>query len=173
MNKLNKLVVLVLLASCISAFSQTKESALKDAKATSKATLEMDFETVLDHTLPKVVNLMGGKEAALTLLKSTFASMKTQGFVFEKADILSVSEIVKEQKQYRCVIEGYNQMKMASQRIKSKSYLLGIYNEADEFWWFIEAKQLKNKEMLNQVIPNFETNLEIPEDDVEVEPIEN
>lgn len=172
-NKLKKLLLLVMVTSSICAFSQTKEDALKDAKTTSKATLQMDFETVLNHTLPKVVDLMGGKDAALTLLKSTFESMKIQGFVFEKADILSVSEIVKEQKQYRCVIEGYNQMKMASQRIKSKSYLLGIYNEADEFWWFIEAKQLKNKEMLNQVIPNFETNLEIPEDDVEVEPIEN
>ena len=64
-------------------------------------------------------------------------------------------------------------MKMASQRIKSKSYLLGIYNEADEFWWFIEAKQLKNKAMLDQVIPNFKTSLEIPEDDVEVEPLED
>ncbi len=173
MNKLKNIGLLVMLASCISVFSQTKEDALKDAKTTSKATLEMDFETVLDHTLPKVLDLMGGKEAALTLLKSTFESMQTQGFVFEKADILSVSEIVKEQGQYRCVIEGYNQMKMSSQRIKSKSYLLGVYNEADGFWWFIEAKQLKNKEILDQVIPNFETSLEIPEDEVEAEAIDD
>ncbi len=173
MNKFKKIGLLVMLASSVSVFSQTKEDALKDAKTTSKATLEMDFETVLDHTLPKVLDLMGGKEAALTLLKSTFESMQTQGFVFEKADILSVSEIVKEQGQYRCVIEGYNQMKMSSQRIKSKSYLLGVYNEADGFWWFIEAKQLKNKEILDQVIPNFETSLEIPEDDVEAEAIED
>ena len=62
-------------------------------------------------------------------------------------------------------------MKMSRQRIKSKSYLLGIYNEADRFWWFIEAKQLKNKEMLDEVIPNFETSLEIPDDAVEVETI--
>lgn len=172
MNKLKKIILLVTIASSISVFSQTKENALKDANITSEATLEMDFETVLKHTLPKVIDLMGGKDAALTLLKSTFESMKTQGFVFEKADILSVSEIVKEQDQYRCVIEGYNQMKMSSQRIKSKSYLLGIYNEADGFWWFMEAKQLKNKAMLDQVIPNFATSLEIPEDDVEVEPIE-
>jgi hypothetical protein len=173
MNKLKRFILFVMVASCASVFSQTKEDALKDAKTTSTATLEMDFETVLDHTLPKVIDLMGGKEAALTLLKSTFNSMQTQGFVFEKADIVSASEIVKEQGQYRCVIEGYNQMKMSSQRIKSKSYLLGIYNEADGFWWFIEAKQLKNKAMLDQVIPNFETSLEIPEDDVEVESIEN
>ena len=172
MNKLKKLLLLVIVASCVSVFSQNKEGALKDAKVTSEATLQMDFETVLDHTLPKVIDLMGGRDAALTLLKSTFESMQTQGFVFEKADILNVSEIIKEQGQYRCVIEGYNQMKMSSQRIKSKSYLLGVYNEAEGFWWFIEAKQLKNKAMLDQVIPNFKTSLEIPEDDVEVEALE-
>ena len=173
MNKLKNLTLLVLITVCLSAFSQTKESALKDAKITSKATLEMDFETVLKHTLPTVVELMGGQEAALTLLTSTFDSMKTQGFVFEKADILNVTEIVEEQGQKRCVIEGYNQMKMASQRIKSKSYLLGIYNTSDSYWWFIEAKQLKNKALLDQVIPNFKTSLDIPDDDVNVEQIEN
>lgn len=173
MNKLKNLTLLVLITVCLSAFSQTKESALKDAKITSKATLEMDFETVLKHTLPTVVELMGGQEAALTLLTSTFDSMKTQGFVFEKADILNVTEIVEEQGQKRCVIEGYNQMKMASQRIKSKSYLLGIYNASDSYWWFIEAKQLKNKALLDQVIPNFKTSLDIPDDDVNVEQIED
>jgi hypothetical protein len=152
-------------------FSQTKEDALKDALATSKATLDMDFDTVLKHTHPKVIEIMGGKEAALILLQTTFESMKTQGFVFEKAEIRNVSEIIKEQHQYRCFIEGYNQMKIASQRIKSKSYLLGIYNEAESFWWFIEAKQLKNKAMLDEVLPNFKTRLKIPEDNVEVEPI--
>ena len=173
MNRLKKIVLLVLVTFSVSVFSQNKEDALKDAKITSKATLEMDFKTVLKHTLPKVVDMMGGEEAALTLLKSTFDTMKTQGFVFEKADINGVSEIVEEQGQYRRVIGGYNQMKMAGQRIKSKSYLLGIYNDTDKFWWFVEAKQLKNKAMVDLVLPNFETKLEIPDDDVEVEQIED
>ncbi|WP_299121287.1 hypothetical protein [uncultured Winogradskyella sp.] len=172
-TQFKKLMFVIFLVTSASIFSQTKEDALSDAKITSKATLEMDFKTVLKHTLPKVVNMMGGEEAALTLLKSTFDTMKTQGFVFEKADIISVSEIVEEQGQYRCVIEGYNQMKMASQRIKSKSYLLGIYNETDGYWWFVEAKQLKNKAMLDMVLPDFETNLDIPDDDVQVEQIED
>ena len=171
MTKLNTLLLLVFTAVSLNAYSQTKEDALKDAKITSKATLDMDFQTVLKHTLPKVVELMGGKEAAVALLTSTFESMKTQGFVFEKADILNVTDIVNEQGQKRCVVEGYNQMKMAHQRIKSKSYLLGIYNASDKYWWFIEAKQLKNKAILDQVIPNFETSLDIPDDDINVEQI--
>ena len=173
MNKLRNLILLVFVTLSVSVFSQTKEDALIDANTTSKATLAMDFDTVLKHTLPKVVDMMGGKEAALTLLTSTFDSMKTQGFEFEKADIISVSEIVEEQGQYRCIIEGFNQMKMAKQRIKSKSYLLGIYNEADGYWWFVETKQLKNKTLLDMVLPEFETSLVIPDDDVHVEKIED
>ncbi|MBU2921620.1 hypothetical protein KO504_09735 [Winogradskyella psychrotolerans] len=169
MNKLKKLMLLVVIATSVNVFSQTKADALKDAKTTSKATLEMDFETLLNYTLPSVLDMMGGKDAALQVLKTTFDGMKAQGFVFEKADIISVSEIVKEQDQFRCVVEGYNQMKMSEQRISSKSYLLGIYNDADKHWWFIEAKQLKNKALADNILPNFETALDIPEDDVKVE----
>ena len=173
MNKFKKIMLVVLITTSLSAISQNKEDALSDAKITSKATLEMDFKTVLKHTLPKVVSMMGGEDAALTLLKSTFESMASQGFVFEKADIISVSDIVEEQGQYRCVIEGYNQMKMANQRIKSKSYLLGIYNSDEGYWWFVEAKQLKNQAMIDVVLPNFETKLDIPDDDVQLEQIED
>ncbi|WP_339753606.1 hypothetical protein [uncultured Winogradskyella sp.] len=173
MNEFKKILLITLVTFSVSVFSQTKEDALNDAKITSRATLEMDFKTVLKHTLPKVVDMMGGEEAAFTLLKSTFDTMKTQGFVFEKADINSVSEIIEEQGQYRCIIEGYNQMKMTGQRIRSKSYLLGVYNDTDKFWWFVEAKQLKNKALVNVVLPNFETSLEIPDDDVQVDQIED
>ncbi|EDP69513.1 hypothetical protein FBALC1_00125 [Flavobacteriales bacterium ALC-1] len=62
---------------------------------------------------------------------------------------------------------------MGAQRIKSKSYLLGIYNETDGYWWFIEAKQLKNKAIMDKVLPNFETSLEIPDDDMQMEQIED
>tara|TARA_R110002049_G_scaffold213832_2_gene385287 strand:+ start:416 stop:937 length:522 start_codon:yes stop_codon:yes gene_type:complete len=173
MNKLKKTLLFVLIAISTTVFSQTKESALKDAKTTSKATLAMDFETVLKHTLPSVLDMMGGKDAAIKVLKSTFEGMKTQGFKFEKADILGVSEVVEEQGQYRCVVESYNQMTMSGQRISSKSYLLGIYNEEGKFWWFIEAKQLKNDALVDKVLPDFETKLDIPEDDMKVEQIED
>lgn len=60
MNKLKKIELIAHVIFSVSMFSQTKEDALNDAKTTSKATLEMDFETVLKHTLPKVVDMMGG-----------------------------------------------------------------------------------------------------------------
>ncbi len=173
MNNIIKTSILLFLFSCNLLFSQSnealRESVLRDAKITSNATLNFDFKTVLEHTYPSVVELMGGEEKALELLKSTFEGMSSQGFIFEKADIINLSEIVFEQNQYRCYVEGYNQIKMPGMRIKSKSYLLGIYDNKHEKWWFIEAKQLKNAALIDQVLPDFNTNLKIPDDDVQTE----
>jgi hypothetical protein len=116
---------------------------------------------------------MGGKEAAKSSITKMYQSMKDQGVVFEKADILEVSDIVQEQGQSRCTVKSYNVMTMTGQRMKSTSYLLGIYNELDEHWSFIEAKQLQTPQLVNQILPNFETSLDLPKDDVEVVPIED
>lgn len=167
-----KLVLFFVLVSLSYGYSQTKEEALRDAKITSEATLNQDFKTVLKHTTPKVVELMGGQEQAIPMLKKTFEDLNNQGFKFEKADILAVSEIVFEQEQHRCVVEGFNVMTMNNTRVKSKSYLLGVYNSEEKFWYFIEAKQLKNPNMLNMVFTDFQTKLEIPEDVLTTEAIE-
>ena len=176
MNKLKNLLLIVLLSGS-SLFGQTldelKSLALIDAKATSKATIEKDFKTVLNHTYPSILQLMGGKENALSTIENMYASMETQGFVFEKADVVGVSEVVKEQNQYRCFVEGFNQMTMNGQRISSKSYLLGIYNEEDSLWCFLEAKQVKNKALIDQVLPGFKTSLQKPDDEMKTAPIDD
>ena len=169
-NKISFFLTLLFFSNCL-LFSQTKDNALRDAKTTSEATLKMDFKTVLKHTYPSIVDMMGGNEKAVELLVTTFDSMKEQGFVFEKADIINVSEIVKEQDQYRCVIEGYNQMVFNGMRIKSKSFLLGIYDEDKAYWYFLEAKQLKNTALVEQVFPGFKTELNIPDDEMTTEDI--
>ena len=171
MNKIKIVLILVLLNLNIG-YSQTKEEALRDAKITSEATLNQDFKTVLKHTLPKVLELMGGQEQAIPMLKKTFEDLNAQGFTFEKADILAVSDIIFEQEQHRCIVEGFNVMKMNNTRVKSKSFLLGVYNSEEKFWYFIEAKQLKNPNMLNMIFTDFQTKLEIPEDELTTEAIE-
>ncbi|RED48978.1 hypothetical protein [Seonamhaeicola aphaedonensis] len=135
MNKLTKTVIILLVFSGIT-FAQTSEelkaSALRDAKITSEATLKFDFETVFKHTYPPIIEIMVGYETGMEFIKSTFDKMKSEGFEFENADIISVSDIVFEQDEYRCYIEGFNQMKINNMLIKAKSYMLGIYNPEKE-----------------------------------------
>jgi len=166
------LITLVLIVTSIT-YSQTKETALRDAKITAKATLDMDFKTVLKHTYPPILKLMGGEAAATNFIKQTFEGMESQGFVFEKADVQEVSEIVKEYGQYRCYSHSINVMKMGNQRITSKSYLLGIYDDDKKIWYFLEAEKLKNKALTDQILPDFKTSLEIPKDEMSFEDIED
>jgi hypothetical protein len=171
--KIRLLNILAFLFISLVGFSQTKDTALRDARITSQATLDMDFKTVLKHTYPSIVDLMGGTTAAEHIIENMFKEMNDKGFVFEKADVQYVSEIVKEQNQYRCYTYSINVMKIDKQRITSKSYLLGIYDEEKEIWYFLEADKMKNKLLLDKVLPNFETNLVIPEDDISFESIED
>jgi len=168
---MNKIICLLIVVICGQSllFSQTKEDALRDAKIASTSTLKGDFDTLIKHTHPNVIEVMGGKNKALEAIESTFSSMAEEGLGFEKADVLGVSEIVREQGEYRCYIEGYNQMKMPGMRIKSKSYLLGFYNEDNKIWCFIEASKIKDKTLMNRIFPNFQTKLKIPEDSMETE----
>ncbi|OIQ31077.1 MAG: hypothetical protein BM564_02360 [Bacteroidetes bacterium MedPE-SWsnd-G2] len=167
MNKLFTLIAFILVSTQLS-FAQSdkanKETALEEAKLVAAATIMKDYGTVMDYTIPAVVELMGGRASAIELISSAMAGMETQGLVFEKAEILEVLEVKTEQDQLRCVIKGRNQMKMDNERIISESYLLGIFDETVNHWYFIEARQLKNTDLIQQVIPGFETTLNIPED---------
>lgn len=175
MNKTMAILVMLLISISSITFAQTKEelktSALRDAKITSAATLALDFETVFKHTYPNIIEVMGGKEKALKLIKTAFDSMKEQGMVFEKVEIKHVSDVIFEEGQYRCYIEGYNQIRTDDMRVKSKSFLFGIYNDKDKIWYFLEAEKLKNKGLTDMILPNFKTSLEIPNDEVTTEQI--
>ncbi|MEW4922342.1 hypothetical protein [Algibacter sp. 2305UL17-15] len=175
MHKITSILLMLLISVSSISFAQTKEElkkfALRDAKITAEATLKKDFETVFKHTYPTIIKVMGGKEKALELLKTTFKKIEEQGLIFEKSDIISVSEVVFEDDQYRCYVESLNQIKMNNMRIKSKSYLLGIYSEDKKIWYFLEAEKLKDKAMEEMILPNFKTGLNIPKDEVTTEQI--
>ncbi|NER14209.1 hypothetical protein GWK08_12215 [Leptobacterium flavescens] len=173
---MKKITLLLLFLAVSFATAQTtkelEESALRDAKAAADATLKFDFENVLKYTHPKIIEASGGKDALINVLESTFATMKSQGFVFEKAEVNGVSNVVFEQDEYRCIIEGYNQMKLDGKRISSKSYLFGFYNKEQKHWYFLEAARLKNAQLVSVLLPDFKTDIEIPEDEIKTEDIE-
>jgi len=168
--------LLLLFFVVYTSFSQStdllKQRALRDAKIAAEATLNADYNLLLKHTYPPIIEMMGGIENALSTIQAAMSSMKDQGMVFEKAEVVSISTIVNDNGEFRCYVEGNNQIKMPGIRIKSKSFLLGIYDKEKAIWYFLEAEKLKNKTLTDRILPNFKTALVIPEDTVETEKIE-
>lgn len=169
-------LLIVLFITYSFSFSQNEElkvSATRDAKIAADATLNENYDLLLKHTFIEVIEIMGGAENAKKTITAAMNSMKQQGFVFEKAEVISVSDIVTEEGQYRCYIENNNVMKMGdSLRIRSKSFLLGVYSEKEKIWRFIEAEKLNNIAMVAKILPNFRTSLQIPKDEMKMEKIE-
>jgi hypothetical protein len=171
-HKLSFLLFFVLFTSFSQSTELLKQRALRDAKIAAEATLNSDYSLLLKHTYPPIIDMMGGKENALSTIKAAMSGMQDQGMVFEKAEVVSVSNIVDDDGEYRCYVEGKNQIKMPGIRIKSKSFLLGIYDQEKAIWYFLEAEKLKNKALADRILPNFKTALVIPKDTVETEKIE-
>jgi hypothetical protein len=114
---------IILLIVVLGGHAQTKEGAMQDAKLAAQGSMSADYESIIKYSLPEIIELMGGKEAAKTSISAMYKSMNEQGLVFEKAEILEVSDIVQEQGQSRCTVKSYNEMTMTGQRLKSTSYL--------------------------------------------------
>ncbi len=131
----------------------------------------MDFETVLKYTHPTIIENSGGKEVLLETITKAFKGLEAQGFVFEKAEVVDVSNIIKENREYHCLVQNSNQMKVTGTRIKSKSYLFGFYDAKKQQWYFLEAEQLKNKALIDKFFTEFKTSINIPEDETITESI--
>lgn len=148
-----------------------KKSAMRDAQAACEATLAEDFKTLLTYTHPNILNAAGGADIMEEYLKTTFDQMKANGFSYEIAETKAVSDVVKEQGEYRCYVENYNVMKMNDKRITSTSYMLGFYNETTKRWTFVEAKEMKPTGSIIAYFPDFKTSLKIPENTMEMKDI--
>ncbi|WP_046755277.1 hypothetical protein [Kordia jejudonensis] len=148
-----------------------KKSAMRDAQAACDATLKEDFKTLLTYTHPNILKAAGGAEVMEEYLISTFNQMKAGGFAYQVAETKAVSDIVKEQGEYRCYVENYNVMTMNDKRIISTSYMLGFYNETTKKWSFVEAKEMKPNGTIISYFPDFKTSLKIPENVMKTEDI--
>lgn len=167
-KKASYLLLALLLMLSSSSFAQTKEelkaSALRDAKLYSKAKVKLDYETVIKHTHPSIINGSGGKAKVLENLKTSYASFKSNNkTAYEKSNVKSVSNVVFENGEYRCLVESYDQIKKDNARTKSKNHLIGTYNDAAKIWVFFKARELKG-EMGNVFFPDYKTSLDIPKD---------
>ncbi len=168
MNKKTPYLLVLLMVISSFSFAQTTEelkaSALRDAKIFNKAKLKLDYETVVKHTHPNVIETNGGKAKTLASLKKTYAKFKkNRTWAYEKASAKNVSDVVFENGEYRCFIENYDQIKRDNARTKSKNYLLATYNATAKIWCFVKARELKGEKGAI-IFPDYKTNLNIPKD---------
>ncbi len=165
MNK-NFLLILFIVSSTL--FSQSegklKKYAIRDAELLSKASLNEDFNTILKFTHPKIYDKLGKKQL-LTVMEDMYKTMAAQKIKITSSEIEKVTEIKKENKEYRCLVRNIIKMNFNGRKVTLKSSLFGFYNNKEDFWYFVESNKLLNDPDTKELFPDFKTEIVIPEDE--------
>ena len=163
-----KNLILVLLLIYGSIYSQSestlKEFALRDAKATSQASIDRNLSTILKYTHPEVYEAYGEKQLT-EAMNEIFRTMDAQKIKIISSEIDEVSEIKKEGKEYRCLVKNTIKMDFSGRQVTLKSSLFGFYNKKRSQWYFVESNKLIDDPETKKLFPDFRTDIEIPLDE--------
>ncbi|MBW1297560.1 hypothetical protein [Aquimarina litoralis] len=162
----NYLLIFLLISGSVFSqnISKLKKQALRDAKIVSEASVQKDVNTLLEHTHPKISKKVGDDQLRKEL-EDTFRTMSAQKIKIISSEVDEVVDIRKEKKEYRCLVKNTILMDYNGRNVKFKSSLFGFYNKKKEKWYFVDANKLLDDEDTKKVFRNFNTDIEIPQDE--------
>ncbi|WP_025744059.1 hypothetical protein [Aquimarina pacifica] len=165
MKKILFIILLIISGNIYSQNIKTLEkSALRDAKATTTASLAKDPNTLLKYTHPKIFKKYG-KSQLLETMEDIFRTMEAQKIKITSSKIDEITEIKKEDKEYRCLVKNTINMDFNGRPVTLKSSLFGFYDKQKSQWYFVESNKLLDDPETKKVFPNFRTDIEIPLDE--------
>lgn len=143
-------------------FAQVDSRVIKEqAELTANALLNDDYETVIKFTYPKVIEMVGGRDKMISLIKNGKTEMKQQGITFNKVIIGRPSKTVIAGNEIHCLIPQTIYMKVPKGKMKSETYLIGVSRDKGVNWYFIDAANLNN-DNVKRVLPNYNFDLTLP-----------
>ncbi|MDY8135319.1 hypothetical protein [Aquimarina sp. 2201CG5-10] len=162
----NYLLLLLFVSGSI--FSQNtgklKKMAIRDAKAISEASLKKDINTILNYTHPKIHKKYGEKELTATM-DEIFRTMTAQKIKIVSSNVDEVTEIKKEQGEYRCLVKNTIKMDFNGRTVTLKSSLFGFYDKKKSQWYFVESNKLLDDPATQKIFSRFKTEIDIPVDE--------
>lgn len=142
---------------------QTWSSVIRDqASKVSEALMKNDCETLIKHTHPKVVEMVGGKEKMISVIRQGTEAMAQQGVSIEKVTFGEPSMTVEAGDEIHCLIPQVIYMKIPQGRIRTEASLLAVSRDRGKNWFFVDTANL-NMENIGQVFENYNPALVIPD----------
>lgn len=161
MKKIVLHFTLLFILNFIFSQNQFSEKIKQDCLEMAKAMKNKDFNTILNFTYPKIVEMGGGKSKLISLMKTEFDKMEKDGFYFESIIFETPQEIYKAGNELHCIIPEQIILKTPKGKIKAIYYILAISKDKGKKWYFLETHKF-NDENLKLILPNFNKNMIIP-----------
>jgi hypothetical protein len=111
----------------------------KGADEVARVTLSGDFGRLADLTHPKIVNLAGGRDKLIGLIKASIDGLQAQGFTIVSAEPGPPTVIEKIDKRLFAVMPIKTTMKGTAGKFQSLGTLVGISEDEGSGWTFVNA----------------------------------
>lgn len=155
-------LVAILLLTTVCLYGQVNKQTIKaQAELTTKALMEDDYVTLLKFTHPKVIEMLGGQEVMISLIRKGKVEMEQQGIKIESATFGEASDPVKAGDEIHCLIPQIVTVKVPNGRMKNTAHLLAVSKNNGGHWYFLDTANL-TAEQIKSFLPNYNSELKLP-----------
>ncbi|MET0649461.1 MAG: hypothetical protein ABW208_22860 [Pyrinomonadaceae bacterium] len=171
-------VVSLLFASLLSvaagAQEQLSEASAKrlqaQAEECGRAFIEGNFERLADCTLPRLVELMGGREKLLEVVRKDVAEMKADGFEPLSSVSSAPTQVLLVGSQTYAVLPLKFKMRTSKEIHVSDSFMIGVSGDGGQNWKFLSADSTDEARM-KVLLPDVVGKLKLPPAKYSTEPL--
>jgi len=140
--------------------SNYTETIKSQAETMRQLMLKEDFSAFAKFTYPKVIEMMGGKEKMVEVMKRGSQQMESEGTKFLNVTIGEPSKIITTGSELQCTLPQTIEMKVANGKLITKSTLIAISTNNGKNWYFLDTSG-KNIQTMHKILPNLSTELVI------------
>jgi Caspase domain len=134
----------------------------RKAEELTFATVAGNFAVVIDMTYPKILELMGGREKAISLVETQMKAMKEQGATILDFKLGVPSEFKTGGSDLFTVIPTTVIVKIPAGKLTGKSFLVGISSDQGKTWSFADGAQM-TEESIKTLFTKFPPSLKLPD----------
>jgi len=139
---------------------ETLMSAKAKAEAVQTALVKGDFATVADHTHPRIIEGMGGREVMLAALTVGFEAMRVGGITIERVTVLDPSAPVRVGTDTYVHVPFDLEMTGTGCRLRDRGGLIGFSPDGGKTWTFVDTSP--GRAEIKRLIPELPDAIDIP-----------
>jgi hypothetical protein len=163
-SRTSVLAVLVLVGPQLAAAAvdtPTIKAAVKtDVEAINDALLHGDFDKVADLTHPKVLEMMGGRDKAIDVMRAGMRKMTAEGFAFLAAKVDEPSDPVAGGVDLYVVVPYLMSMKVPGGTMHKRTFVIGQSTDGGKTWRYVNGDL--DVAVVRRVLPDLPDGLKLP-----------
>jgi hypothetical protein len=136
------------------------------AQEVAAATINGDYERIVDLTYDSVVEYLGGRAETIAQIREGLKTLKGEGIKIKSVDVGEPGEFINDGGTTFVVLPTETEMEMTTPPMKiiGKSYLLGISSDGGKSWKFVDVMGMgmADENLRDEILPLLPKALKLP-----------